>query len=195
MYKFTNGIVITGSIGSGKSTVCEILKSKGFEIIDADDISHQILEGLGGEISDIFGAEFVENGKPDRKKLGNLVFNDRRKLKELEYLLHPKIRDEILKQALNLEKLGKIYFVDIPLFYESQRYSEFDKVLVIYAPKELMLERVMRRNLLTKDEALARINSQIDIEKKRNLANFVIENTGNLDELNSKVDEFLRAVL
>ncbi|QKF63943.1 dephospho-CoA kinase [Campylobacter corcagiensis] len=195
MDKFKNAIVVTGCIGSGKSSVCEILKKKGYEVIDADKISHEILDSLGDEISAVFGSEFVKDSKPDRKKLGVLVFKDRKKLKILEQILHPKIKAEILRKAKILEKLNKVYFVDIPLFYESSNYPEFKRVLVVYAPKELIVERIMKRNLLTKDEALARINLQLDIEKKRDLADFVIENTRNLDELNSKVDEFLRGDL
>ena len=90
--KFKNAIVITGGIATGKSLVCDILKSKNFKIIDADEISHQILDTLTDEISKIFGNEFIKDGKVDRKKLGDLVFNDKSKLKTLESLLHPKIR-------------------------------------------------------------------------------------------------------
>lgn len=195
MGKFKSAVVITGAIGSGKSSVCEILKKKGYEIIDADEISHKILDSLSGEISSTFGSEFIKNGKPDRKKLGTLVFKDKEKLKILEQILHPKIKAQILKKAENLEQSNKIYFVDIPLFFESNNYAEFERVLVVYAPKDCLLKRIMKRNLLTKDEALVRINLQLDIEKKRNLADFVIENSGNLDELNFKVDEFLKDIL
>ncbi|NLK65962.1 MAG: dephospho-CoA kinase [Campylobacteraceae bacterium] len=195
MSEFKNGVVITGGIGSGKSTVVEMLKNSGFSVIDADLISHEILDSLAGEISKLFGNEFVDGDKVLRKKLGNLVFSDKSKLKELENLLHPKIKDEIFAQALKLEKLNKTYFVDIPLFYESEgRYNKFKKVLVIYAPKELCLERIMKRNKLTKDEALVRINSQTDIETKKSLANFVIENLGDKQELEIKVSEFLESL-
>lgn len=192
--KFKNAIVITGGIAAGKSLVCDILKSKNFKIIDADEISHQILDTLTDEISKIFGNEFIKDGKIDRKKLGNLVFNDKSKLKVLESLLHPKIKNKILEKAEILEKEKKLYFVDIPLYFESKNYFEFDKVLLIYAPKNIVLKRLMKRNSLTENEALVRINSQIQIEKKRNLANFIIDNSSNLDNLNSQIDEFLKTL-
>lgn len=192
--KFKNAIVITGGIATGKSLVCDILKSKNFKIIDADEISHQILDTLTDKISKIFGNEFIKDGKVDRKKLGNLVFNDKSKLKVLESLLHPKIKNEILEKAEILEKEKKLYFVDIPLYFESKNYFEFDKVLLIYAPKNMTLKRLMKRNSLTENEALVRINSQMQIEKKRDLANFIIDNSSNLDILNSQIDEFLKTL-
>lgn len=190
--KFKNAIVITGGIATGKSLVCDILKSKNFKIIDADEISHQILSQMGAEISQIFGSEFVKNGKVDRKKLGNLVFNDKSKLKILENLLHPKIKAEILKTAIELEKENKPYFVDIPLYFESKNYPEFYKVLLVFAPKNLALKRLMKRNNLTENEALVRINFQLPVEKKQNLSNFIIDNSSNLDDLNAKIEAFLQ---
>lgn len=192
--KFKNAIVITGGIATGKSLVYDILKSKNFKIIDADEISHQILDTLADEISKIFGNEFIKDGKVDRKKLGNLVFSDKSKLKTLESLLHPKIKNKILEKAEILEKEKKLYFVDIPLYFESKNYFEFDKVLLIYAPKNMTLKRLMKRNSLTENEALVRINSQMQIEKKRNLTNFIIDNSSNLDNLNSQIDEFLKTL-
>lgn len=191
MNEYKHAIVVTGSIGVGKSTVCEMLKHRGYEIIDADEISHKILDKLSVDISNLFGDKFIKDGKVLRKELASLVFNDQKQLKKLEELLHPKIKEEILIKALNLEKEGKYYFVDIPLFFESKNYNEFDKVLVIYTPKELIIDRIMRRNNLTRYEALVRINLQIDIEKKKNLANFVIENSGSKKDLEKKIDEFL----
>ena len=195
MKTFKNAIVITGGIGTGKSTVSQLIKAKGYKVIDADEISHQILDDSYGEISSLFGSEFVKDDKVLRKKLGNLVFHDKEKLTKLESLLHPKVKDEILKQALNLEKENKYYFIDIPLFFETKNYMEFNKVLVVYAPKELALERIMRRNKLTKEEALVRLNSQINIEEKKKLATFLIQNIGSKDELEEKVVEFLEDIL
>lgn len=195
MSKYKNAIVITGNIGSGKSTVCEILSQKGFDIIDADKISHEILDDLSYEISLNFGSEFIENGKPNRKKLGTLVFSDKSKLEILENLLHPRIKAEILRKAQILEQTNNIYFIDIPLFFEKQNYNEFEKILLVYAPKELTLERVIKRNNLTKSDALVRINSQLDANKKKKLANFVIDNSCDLDDLKSKVDELIKDIL
>lgn len=192
MDKFKHAFVITGSIGSGKSTVCSILKLYGFSVIDADEISHKILDNLSNEIVKEFGENFVSNGKVLRKELGKLVFNDKEKLQILENLLHPYIKDEILKQCKELEKFQIPYFVDIPLYFEKQNYAMFDKVVVVYAPKDTLINRVKKRNLLTQNEALNRINLQIDIEKKRNLANFVINNSYDFKNLNSEIDKFIQ---
>lgn len=193
MSEFKNAFVITGGIATGKSEVCKILQNRGYKIIDADKISHKILDDCYKEISEIFGENFVDfkAKNVNRSILGDEVFKNKNSLKILENLLHPKIRQEIYKQAKILEKTDKIYFVDIPLFFEKRGY-EFDKVLLIYAPKNLQISRLKSRNFFDENQANLRINSQIDIEKKRNLANFIIENFGNLNELEDKIDDFLQ---
>ncbi|CZE46223.1 dephospho-CoA kinase [Campylobacter geochelonis] len=194
MQKYNFGIVITGSIGSGKSTVCELLKQHGFCVIDADRINHEILNSSSKQIAEIFGDEFIKDGTVDRKKLGALVFNDKIALEKLENFLHPKIKEQILALASKLEAEKKPYFVDIPLFFERQSYEQFDKVLVVYAPQTTLISRVMKRNLLTKEAVLARLNLQLDIEKKRTLANFIIDNSADLEALKVEVEKFLHKI-
>lgn len=219
--KFKHAIVITGSIGSGKSAVCELLRDRGFEIIDADKISHDVLDRCAAQVAKIFGAQYVvqkgvqaENldshaefstslregisSAPcvsvDRKKLGELVFKDPAELAKLEALLHPKITAEILSQAQALEAKGKLYFVDIPLFFEGKRYEFFDKVAVVYAPKDTLIARVMKRNGLDYAAAKHRVELQIDIEQKRAMADFVIDNGGDLAALEAAVERFLKGL-
>ncbi|PPB53443.1 dephospho-CoA kinase [Campylobacter hyointestinalis subsp. hyointestinalis] len=189
--KFTNAYVITGCIGSGKSTVINLLKLYGFSVIDADVISHKILDENVLTIEQTFGKEFVCGSKVDRKKLGALVFGDKSQLKLLEDILHPLIRDKIYKEALNLEIKGLPYFVDIPLFFEKQGY-DFNNVLLIYAPKDTLIARVMSRDKLSKKEALQRLECQLDIELKKQKASFVISNDKDLKHLNLEVDNFIR---
>jgi len=117
MPQFKHAIVITGSIGSGKSAVCEILREQGFEIIDADSIAHEQLNLCASEVAAEFGSEVLNGGKIDRKKLGALAFKDAGKLKILERILHPKIRLEILSRAAKLESAGRTYLVGISLFF------------------------------------------------------------------------------
>ena len=193
MQKFPNAYVITGSIASGKSTVVNLLKERGFSVIDADLIAHEQLEICKCEIIEVFGERILdETGKIDRKKLGAIVFNEPKKLKNLEQILHPKIKAEILSQASQLEGLGQVYFVDIPLFFEKkQRYAEFKNVAVIYAPKELLLSRLMSRNALNLEDAKARVELQMDIEQKRKMAKFVIDNSGDRDNLQLELEKFL----
>ena len=210
--KFKHAIVITGSIGSGKSAVCELLAGRGFEIIDADKISHCVLDRCAVQVAEIFGAQYVvqkdaqvkfDAGRDeenltdsrafvDRKKLGKLVFKNPVELAKLEALLHPKITAEILLQAQALEAKGKLFFVDIPLFFEGKRYEFFDKVAVVYAPKDTLIARVMKRNGLDHVAAKHRVELQTDIEQKRAMADFVIDNSGDLAALKAAVERFLK---
>ncbi len=214
MPQFKHAIVITGSIGSGKSSVCELLRDCGFEIIDADKISHCVLDRCAAQVAEIFGAQYVvqkdaqakfdasrdeENltdsrAFVDRKKLGELVFKKPAELAKLEALLYPKITAEILSQAQALEAKGKIYFVDIPLFFEGKRYEFFDKVAVVYAPKDTLIARVMKRNGLDHVAAKHRVELQTDIEQKRAMADFVIDNSGDLENLKRETQAFLEKI-
>jgi dephospho-CoA kinase len=190
---FKNCFVITGSIATGKSSVCSILGSKGFEIIDADKIAHEKLLKNSHTIELMFGAKFVDNGCVDRKRLGALIFSDTNAKKKLENLLHPKIKSAIMNMAQSLEKLGKPFFVDIPLFFETNNY-EFDQVVLIYAPRDIQLARLMKRENMTEVEANNRINMQIDIEEKRLKSKFIIDNSGDLDNLMLEVDSFIKQI-
>ena len=195
MPQFKHAVVITGSIGSGKSAVCELLRDRGFEIIDADSIAHEQLNLCVSEVAAEFGDEVLVGGKIDRKKLGALAFKDTEKLKILERILHPKIRLEILSRAAKLESAGRTYFVDIPLFFERRdAYKEFSRIAVVYAPKETLISRVMKRNGLSYNAAKHRVELQIDIEQKRAAANFTIENTKDFENLKSETLKFLSEI-
>ena len=196
MQKFPNAYIITGSIASGKSTVVNLLKERGFSVIDADLIAHEQLEICKREIIEVFGEQILdEAGKIDRKKLGAIVFREPKKLKNLEQILHPKIKAEILSKALQLECLGQVYFVDIPLFFEKkERYAEFKNVVVIYAPKELLLSRLMSRNALSLEDAKARAELQMDIEQKKKMAKFVIDNSNDRENLKLELEKFLKQI-
>ena len=196
MQKFPNAYVITGSIASGKSTVVNLLKERCFSVIDADLIAHEQLEICKREIVKAFGEQILdETGKIDRKKLGDTVFNEPKKLKNLEQILHPKIKAEIFFKASQLECLGQVYFVDIPLFFEKkERYAEFKNVAVIYAPKELLLSRLMSRNGLNLEDAKARVELQMDIEQKRKMANFIIDNSNDRENLQLELEKFLKQI-
>lgn len=196
MQKFPNAYVITGSIASGKSTVVNLLKERGFSVIDADLIAHEQLEICKREIVCEFGEQILdEAGKIERKKLGAIVFRKPKKLKNLEQILHPKIKAEILSQASQLERLGQVYFVDIPLFFEKkERYAEFKNVAVIYAPKELLLSRLMSRNGLNLEDAKARAELQMDIEQKKKMAKFVIDNSNDRENLKLELEKFLKQI-
>lgn len=182
-------IVITGSIGCGKSSVCKILSQKGYEIIDADKISRDVFEASKKEIEAIFGVEAVN----DRAALAKIVFEDENKRKQLEQIMHPKIKETILAQMNELEKKGKIYFVDIPLFFETKNY-DLSPVAVVYTPKEKQLSRIVARGEIDEQGAQKRIDAQIDIEQKAKMADFVIDNSGDTKSLELNTEKFLQEV-
>ncbi|HFQ61767.1 MAG TPA: dephospho-CoA kinase [Epsilonproteobacteria bacterium] len=176
---FKYAIALTGSIATGKSTVAKFFTLFGFTVIDADQISHDILDAQQFKIAQLFGEHLVKEGKVDRKALGRIVFSDTDKRKKLEGLLHPLIFDEIKCLSEEEEKLKKPYFVDIPLFFENERYP-ITKSLVVYTPKYIQLKRLVLRDGYNEEEALNRIEMQIDIEEKRKRASYVVDNTDDL---------------
>ncbi len=190
------GIVLTGGIATGKSTVAALMKLFGFRIIDADLIAHKKLQESAEEIVKLFGKEFVKEGVVDRKALGALIFSNQNERKKLETLLHPKIKEEIFLQAKKQEAFKKPYLIDIPLYFEKeQAYKDFTKTLVVYAPKELQLERLMKRDNLNKEEALLRIDAQLPIEFKKQKATFLIENIYDLKHLQNECERVKGEIL
>ena len=191
---FKYAIALTGSIATGKSSVVAILASYGFHIIDADKIAHQILEEQHEAIAELFGKALVKEGKVDRKALGAIVFSDSSKRKMLEDLLHPLIYHEIERLSSQQDALGKPYFIDIPLFFENERYP-IEKSLVVYTPEAQQLERLMYRDGHSDEEALNRINTQIPVEEKRKRASYVIDNSGTLTQLEKECERVKEEIL
>ena len=188
---FQNAIVLTGGIATGKSTVAKYLVEFGFDIIDADKISHKVLDKNYQKISKLFGKEYVNNRKVDRKKLGVLIFNNKSKKLELENLLHPLIKEEIINISKELEKLNKIYFIDIPLFFEKQSY-DIKKSIVVYTTPSIQLKRLINRDKCDKNIAQLKINNQLNIEKKRDLATYVINNTKDIVYLENEIKKLIK---
>jgi len=164
------------------------------EAIDADSVAHQVLDEQYQAIAKEFGEAFVKNKKVDRKRLGSMIFADKKKRKVLEALLHPLIYDKIVEKSTLLDKSAEPYIVDIPLFFEGGRYN-IDKVIVVYATKEQQLKRLMQREGCSEKEALARINTQIDIEEKRKNATYVIDNSGDLKQLQYETERIREEIL
>jgi dephospho-CoA kinase len=191
---FKYAIALTGSIATGKSSTVKLLESFGFYIIDADKIAHKILDEQHQVIAKKFGETLVHEGKVDRKALGAIVFSDNTKRKELEALLHPLIYHEIERLSIEQDKLGKPYFIDIPLFFENKRYP-IEKSLVVYTTEEQQLERLMEREGYTKEEALNRIQAQIPVEEKRKRATYVIDNSGTLTQLKKECERVKEEIL
>jgi dephospho-CoA kinase len=185
---FKYAIALTGSIATGKSTVAKWFFDSGFSVIDADKITHQILDEQAEAILVMFGDTVVKKGKVDRKALGNIVFKNAAQRDKLEELLHPLIRKEIETLSKKEDTFKKPYIVDIPLFFEGKNYP-IERSIVVYAPKVLQLERLMQRDGYDKATALQRIETQADIEKKKKEATYVIDNSANRQHLK---DEYVR---
>ncbi len=133
--------------------------------------------------------------KVNRAKLGAIVFNEPKKLENLEQILSPLIYREITHRARGLEKTGQIYFVDIPLYFEKRQiYAKFDKSVLVFAPTEILVRRIMARNGLDEKSAKNRLALQIDIEKKREMANFVVDNSKDLANLQMQMEKFLKKI-
>lgn len=190
---FNRAFVITGSIATGKSSVCTILKEKGYEVIDADKIAHKLLGENANTISMMFGDSFVVSGVVDRKSLGKLIFADKDSRQKLEQLLHPKIKEEVLLRAEELDSRGKLFFIDIPLFFETKNY-DFENVVLVYAPQYIQCQRLMSRDCIDMKTAQDKINLQIDIEQKRQMSKFIIDNSFGYDNLICEIDKFLTRI-
>ena len=191
---FKNAIALTGGISTGKSTVCNLFKLHGFLTIDADKIAHKLLDENSHKIATMFGEQYVENGKVLRKQLGKIIFSNEENKLKLEALLHPLIKEEIIKESKVFEEQNKPYFVDIPLFFEKMHYP-IPKSLVIYTPKELQIERLMKRDNIDEVEAKLKISNQMDIEEKRKLADMVIDNSKDLKHLQNEVERIIGEII
>lgn len=190
---FEYAIALTGGIATGKSTVASLLALNGMRVIDADTISHEILDASFVWVKEAYGEEYVSNSKVNRAKLGELVFSDEKAKKTLEEFLHPKIREEILQRSIKQDGFKFPYLIDIPLFFENSAYDIKDSV-VVYTPSDIQLERFMKRNGYSKEESLKRISSQMPIEEKKKRATWVIDNSKNLKHLQQEVEDFVEAI-
>jgi len=191
---FKNAIALTGGISTGKSTVCNLFKLHGFLIIDADKIAHRLLDENSAKIAQMFGEQYVENGKVIRKELGKIIFSNEENKLKLEALLHPLIKDEIIKESRLFESQNKPYFIDIPLFFEKMNYP-IPRSLVVYTPKDIQVQRLMKRDNINEEEALLKISNQWDIEKKKELADMVIDNSKDLKNLQREVERIMEEII
>ncbi|GAA8302814.1 dephospho-CoA kinase [Helicobacter pylori] len=192
-----NAIALTGGIGTGKSTTIKILESQGYQILDADKIAHQLLQEHRFKIAQHFGSEILEKDILNRKKLGAIVFQNANELKWIEDFLHPLIRECMLEKACELEKNHQAYFLDIPLFFEvgGKKCYPVSRVVLIYAPRALQIERLLERDKLKESEILQRLACQMDIEQKRAMSDYIIDNSSGLKDLNKQVERFLKTLL
>lgn len=186
-------IGLTGGIGSGKSTVSKYLKENGCTIVDADQIARQVVEPGSEaleEIRKVFGAGFLtEDGRLDRKKLGRLVFANRKMLAKLEAILNEKINGEIWRQIQAAET--DIVVLDAATLIEAGYDANVEKLWIVDADDEVRIERVMARDGMTRQEVLDRMNNQMSREERLDRECTVIDNSGTIEETQEQVRKAL----
>lgn len=187
-------IGLTGGIASGKSTVSKIFRELGAEIIDADIKAKEISEreDVIKEIGNIFGKEVINSeGKIDRLKIKEIVFNNKEKLKKLNDLIHPKVMEEFKKIKENTGKNDIIIF-DVPLLFESGMDKMCDKIILVFTDKKIQIKRMLERDGITEELAEKIINSQMSLEEKLNKSQIHLENNGTLEDLREKSETIYR---
>lgn len=197
-------IGLTGGISTGKSTVSKILKDKGYTVIDADIIAREVVnigKASYKEIIECFGEEILlENKEINRKKLGDIVFNDMDKLSQLNELTHPYIYEEILEQISNkINKSIETIFIDIPLLFEEEDKIkksgiEFDEIWLVASDKDIQVQRLMNRDKISKEEAIKKIKLQMNLKEKIDKSDVVLYNNSSKKELELNVSKALRRI-
>ena len=183
---------LTGGIATGKSTVSGIFRQAGAFIIDADDIAHRsIRKGMPAWRAIVlhFGHAILQSdGEINRPLLGSIIFNEEEKKQVLNRIVHPQVRREIARQLAPLEKNHPraVIILDIPLLIEVGWHRDVQEVILVYAPEEIQLTRLMSRDNLSYEGALARIRAQMPIEEKKRHASVIIDNSGDLENTREK---------
>ena len=184
-------IGITGGIASGKSTVTNFLRQKGFEVIDADAVVHQ-LQNPGGRLYQMLVAHFgakilLEDGELNRPLLASLIFNNSDEREWSKQTQGKIIREELGSLRDKLSQTEDVFFMDIPLLFEQDYAAWFDETWLVYVSHDVQLKRLMKRNHLSKESAEVRLASQWSLEEKKKLANHLLDNNGSRDQLLSQV--------
>ncbi|WP_159802071.1 dephospho-CoA kinase [Flavobacterium sp. MK4S-17] len=188
----TRVIGLTGGIGSGKSTMAKYFASLGVPVYIADDEAKKILlePQTVKEIAEVFGDEVMVNGLPDRKKLAAVVFNSPEKLSVLNSIIHPKVREDFRKWVDNHSN-EKFVIKEAAILFESGSYKECDDIILVTAPQDIRVQRVMQRDNVTREEVLSRMDNQWDDQKKAALSSYIINNI-NLNDAKKKADEIFK---
>ena len=188
-------IGITGGIASGKSTVTNFIRKQGFQVVDADAVVHQ-LQKPGGRLFEAlvqhFGQEIIlENGELNRPLLASLIFSNTEEREWSKQIQGEIIREELARLRDQLAQTESIFFMDIPLLFEQDYSSWFDQTWLVYVEPDVQMERLMKRDQLSKDLAISRLSAQWPLEEKKGLASQVIDNNGNQDLLLTQVSILL----
>ena len=188
-------IGITGGIASGKSTVTNFLREKGFQVVDADAVVHQ-LQRPDGRLYQLlvqhFGQEIIlENGELNRPLLASLIFSNPEEREWSKQIQGEIIREELATLRDQLAQTESIFFMDIPLLFEQDYSAWFDETWLVYVEPDVQMERLMKRDQLSKDLAISRLSAQWPLEEKKGLASQVIDNNGSQDQLLAQLNSLL----
>ena len=188
-------IGITGGIASGKSTVTEFLRQKGFQVVDADAVVHQ-LQKPGGRLYQVLVEHFGEkillkNGELNRTLLASLIFSNPEEQEWSKRTQGEIIREELDALRNQLAQTEALFFMDIPLLFEQDYASWFDETWLVYVNRDIQLERLMKRDQISKEAAESRLNSQWPLERKISLASHSLDNNGNQEQLIAQVVQLL----
>ena len=188
-------IGITGGIASGKSTVTNFLRQKGFEVVDADALVHQ-LQKPGGRLFQILVEHFgekvlLEDGKLNRPLLASLIFSNSEEREWSKETQGQIIREELGSLRDKFSETEELFFMDIPLLFEQDYASWFDETWLVYVRRDTQLDRLMNRDQLSKESAETRLASQWPLEEKKKFATYILDNNGSRDQLLSQVVSIL----
>ena len=188
-------IGITGGIASGKSTVTEFLRQKGFQVVDADAVVHQ-LQKPGGQLYQVLVEHFgekilLENGELNRTLLASLIFSNPEEQEWSKRTQGEIIREELAALRNQFAQTEALFFMDIPLLFEQNYASWFDETWLVYVNRDVQLERLMKRDQISKEAAESRLNSQWPLERKISLASHSLDNNGNQEQLIAQVVQLL----
>ncbi|EFX37073.1 dephospho-CoA kinase [Streptococcus infantis ATCC 700779] len=184
-------IGITGGIASGKSTVTEFLRQKGFQVVDADAVVHQ-LQKPGGRLYQVLVEHFgekilLENGELNRSLLASLIFSNPEEQEWSKRTQGEIIREELAALRNQFAQTEALFFMDIPLLFEQNYASWFDETWLVYVNRDVQLERLMKRDQISREAAESRLNSQWPLERKISLASHSLDNNGNQEQLIAQV--------
>ena len=196
-------IGLTGGIVSGKSTVAKMFQKLGAKIIDADRIGHEVIlpnKPAWRKLIKSFGKGILkEDLTIDRKKLGNLVFNDKKLLKKLNEITHPEIKEIIIKEINKFKDdnclYNKIMIIDAPLIYEASMDYLMEKIILVQLNEKEQIKRLAVRNIFTREESLKRINSQIPNKEKTEKADYIINNNNSVEKTKEQVIKIWQEII
>ncbi len=192
-------IGLTGGAGSGKSTVAAVLRNLGAEVLDADEAAHAAYEpGSAGfdEVVREFGPEIVQDGRIDRRRLGELVFNNTNARLRLNAIVHPLVREWMAARTVEAAERGAAVVVqEVPLLFEVGLERLYSSVVLVYVPETVQLQRLVEGRGLSVERSRAMIESQMPIEEKRHRAHHVIDNTGTREETRAQVENLWRLLV